>query len=110
LARKEKSNDEGNDDAGNGKEGGAVMGAGDNGDGLAPCPFCGGEVGLYSPEPRILREKFVGMYCVACWGCALLFGYDEDCGGMYATMREARDGWNRRLPRPYENETEGEQG
>ena len=64
-------------------------------EGLKPCPFCGGEVQILKATPRIHRYRDF-IYCVYCSECELLFGYDEDYGGIFATEEEAADAWNRR--------------
>ena len=64
-------------------------------EGLKPCPFCGGEAKIWKCEPRIHRYRD-HVYCVYCGNCELLFGYDEDYGGIFTTEDEAIEAWNRR--------------
>lgn len=62
---------------------------------LKPCPFCGGKVHLWECEPRIHRYPNYH-FCVVCNECDLLFGFDEDYGGVFETEQEATEAWNRR--------------
>ena len=63
---------------------------------LKPCPFCGGEVRVTDViPPRLYIEDTA--YCVFCASCDLLFGFDMDYGGEFATEKEAVEAWNRRV-------------
>ena len=62
---------------------------------LKPCPFCGGEARVTDVIPPRLYTKDVA-YCVYCSSCDLLFGFDMDYGGEFATEAEAIEAWNRR--------------
>lgn len=62
---------------------------------LKPCPFCGGKAEILKPTPRISRYRAY-IYSVYCSDCDLLFGYDEDYGGIFETDQEAIEAWNRR--------------
>ncbi len=64
--------------------------------GLKPCPFCGGRAHIWKVEPRLHRPSRNNDYCVVCNECDLLFGFDEDYGGIFDTEQEATEAWNRR--------------
>ena len=64
-------------------------------EGLKPCPFCGGKAGIWAPTPRISRYREY-IFCIVCQNCDLMFGYDEDYGGIFETDQEAIEAWNRR--------------
>ena len=70
---------------------------------LKPCPFCGCEVSVCEIEPRIHRYADY-KFCVVCNGCDLLFGFDEDYGGIFGTKKQAISSWNRRIT--HENRTD----
>ena len=63
---------------------------------LKPCPFCGGEACVCKISPRLYRPSRNHEYTVVCYGCDLLFGFDEDYGGEFDTEEQAIDAWNRR--------------
>lgn len=63
---------------------------------LKPCPFCGGEARIVSTEPRLYRHSRNGKYAVACYGCEIYLGYDEDYGCQFDTKEEAIEAWNTR--------------
>lgn len=65
---------------------------------LLPCPFCGGIVDITAFDPRLLRPSCNHVYCVVCWDCDMLFGWDIDYGGRFDTEEEARLAWNTRAP------------
>ena len=66
-------------------------------EGLKPCPFCGKRVHIWKIDhPRLYRPRRNHPYCVACNNCDLLFGFDEDYGGIFDTEQEATEAWNRR--------------
>ena len=63
---------------------------------LKPCPFCGGKASVTDViPPRLYIEDTA--YCVFCASCDLLFGFDMDYGGEFATEKEAVEAWNRRV-------------
>ena len=62
---------------------------------LKPCPFCGGRAHVWKCEPYIHRYPNFH-YCVVCNDCDLLFGFDEDYGGIFETEKEALEAWNKR--------------
>lgn len=65
---------------------------------LKPCPFCGERCHIWKVEtPRLYRPSRNHQYCVVCNGCDLLFGFDEDYGGVFDTEQEAVEAWNRRV-------------
>ena len=65
---------------------------------LIQCPFCGGEPQLCKCEtPRLYRPIMNHPYYIACYSCNLLFGYDEDYGGIFDTEEEAIEAWNTRV-------------
>ena len=64
--------------------------------GPKPCPFCGGQVSVIKPEPRLYRPARNHPYSIACYNCNLLFGFDEDYGGDFDTEEEAVKAWNTR--------------
>ena len=62
---------------------------------LKSCPICNGKVRVTDKvEHRLYVEK--PKFCVQCISCDLLFGYDPDYGGEFATKEEAIEVWNRR--------------
>lgn len=65
---------------------------------LKSCPFCGGEASIVSTEPRLYRPSRNGKYAVACYGCEIYLGYDEDYGCQFDTEEEAIEAWNTRKP------------
>lgn len=65
---------------------------------LKPCPFCGGEASIVETEPRIYIPSRNGKYAVACYGCEIYLGYDEDYGCKFDTEEEAIEAWNTRKP------------
>ena len=62
---------------------------------LKPCPFCGGKVSITNQITSRLYTK-EPTFCVYCWTCDLLFGFDIDYGGQFATPEEAIEVWNTR--------------
>lgn len=62
---------------------------------LKPCPFCGG---VPSTADWITSRLYTrdNAFCVYCPSCQLLFGFDADYGGQFATEQEAIETWNRR--------------
>ena len=65
-------------------------------EGLKPCPFCGSIPVIEGIVPRLHRPSRNHPYSVVCYGCDLLFGYDEDYGGIFDSYEEAANAWNRR--------------
>lgn len=66
-------------------------------DKLKPCPWCNQQVHILRIDhPRLYRPSCNHPYCVMCNTCDLLFGFDEDYGGIFDTEQEAIDAWNRR--------------
>ena len=63
---------------------------------LKPCPFCGSTAVIQKIEPRLYRPTRNHPYCVICYNCDLMFGYDVDYGGIFDTEEEAAEAWNRR--------------
>ena len=64
---------------------------------LQPCPFCASEVSIYEPEIFINGYYYAQGYCIRCFACKLLFGYDESYKDGFKTPEEAADAWNRRV-------------
>lgn len=65
---------------------------------LLPCPLCGEVVDITSLSPRLLRPSCNHTYCIVCWSCNTMFGWDTDYGGQFDTVAEARLAWNTRAP------------
>ena len=57
---------------------------------LKPCPFCKAE------DPVVMVRGVEDGYCVVCSECYLMFGYEEDYGGLFDSPDEAIEAWNRR--------------
>jgi hypothetical protein len=63
-----------------------------------PCPFCGGEVQTIKDQyPRLYRPSRNGWH-IQCNTCDMLFGYDVDYSGVYATEQAAIEAVNTRTP------------
>ncbi len=63
---------------------------------LKPCPFCGQIPYIDKPEPNVFDYRHTPGYCVRCFECDLLFGYDIDWGGWFKTGAVVAAAWNRR--------------
>ena len=66
---------------------------------LLPCPFCGGEVCVYKPTPHVLDYRHIHGFSVWCPNCDLVFGYNEDWGGVFETEEVAAAAWNTAVTR-----------
>ena len=64
---------------------------------LENCPFCGGLAVISHLEPRIHHPRNNHPYCIICYECDLMFGWDVDYGGTFDTKEEAAEAWNRRV-------------
>lgn len=63
---------------------------------MKPCPFCGEQPVVEKYEPRLHRPVMNHTYCVVCYECDLMFGWDIDYGGRFDTEEEAIEAWNKR--------------
>ncbi len=66
---------------------------------LKPCPFCGTIPILGAYKPPLLRPSCNHLYCVVCYECDMMFGWDVDYGGRFDTEEQAIEAWNRRTRR-----------
>ena len=63
---------------------------------MLPCEHCGNIPLVVHYEPRLHRPSCNHPYCIVCNECEMLFGWDIDYGGVFDTIQEAIDAWNRR--------------
>ena len=66
---------------------------------LKPCPQCGGEVCVYRTIPRVRDYSRTHNFSVWCPKCDLVFGYNEDWGGIFETEETAAAAWNTAVTR-----------